>query len=234
MGQNQSSHPPPATPKGPPPRPTTRPTNKPISQLGPQGPSYVNPENKVLPIVLPPSAKSLLRPVSQELSEYHPEYKEIFRSTDNLDNDVENVANGNVVNNNSTSQLNGRDVNGNVSSQTSNGHVPGLDNRNGDLNRRPVSMYQNGNNNNVKGHRRQPSASSSLYSKENVIVEHPDEPRYTDERPKKVTLPAKSSFDMPYSENLTYAQLAEYRRNQTLAELERKTGKKNREFVCLC
>lgn len=225
MGQNQSSHPPPVTPKGPPPRPSTQPSNKPTSQLGPQGPSYVNPDNKVLPIILPPSAKSLLRPVSQELTDYHPEYKEIFRSN-NLDDNDENIANGNVIHNN---QINGRDMNGNLSSpRTSNGYVPGLDNRNGDIGRRPVSMYQNGTSSstNMKGHRRQLSASSSLYSRENTIIEHPDEPKYYDERSKKVTLPAKSTFDMPYSENLTYAQLAEYRRNQTLAELERKTGKK--------
>jgi hypothetical protein len=142
-----------------------------------------------------------------------------------LDDNNENIANGNVIHNN---QINGRDMNGNLPSRTSNGYVPGLDNRNGDISRRPVSMYQNGisSSTNMKGHRRQLSASSSLYSRENTIIEHPDEPKYYDERSKKVTLPAKSTFDMPYSENLTYAQLAEYRRNQTLAELERKTGKK--------
>ena len=200
MGQNQSSHPPPVTPKGPPPRPSTQPSNKPTSQLGPQGPSYVNPENKVLPIILPPSAKSLLRPVSQELTDYHPEYKEIFRSN-SLDDNNENIANGNVIHNN---QINGRDMNGNLPSRMSNGYVPGLDNRNGDISRRPVSMYQNGisSSTNMKGHRRQLSASSSLYSRENTIIEHPDEPKYCDERSKKVTLPAKSSFDMHYSENL--------------------------------
>ncbi|CAC5354869.1 unnamed protein product [Mytilus coruscus] len=228
MGQNQSSRSIPTTPKGPPARPSTQPSARPLSQLGPQGPSYVNPENKVLPIVLPPSAKSLLRPVSQELSDFHPEYKEIFRS-ESLEDDNGNITNGEVVHDGSKHGSNSQDVNGNLSPR-SNGHISN-DNRNGDLNRRPVSMYTNGggggnNNTNVKGHRRQLSASSVLYSKENTIIEHPDEPKYNDDRPRKVTLPAKSSFDMPYSENLTYAQLAEYRRNQTLAELERKTGRK--------
>ncbi|CAG2202796.1 unnamed protein product [Mytilus edulis] len=227
MGQNQSSRSIPTTPKGPPARPSAQPSARGLSQLGPQGPSYVNPENKVLPIVLPSSAKSLLRPVSQELSDFHPEYKEIFRS-ESLEDDNGNITNGEVVHDGSKHGSNSQDVNGNLSPR-SNGHIPN-DNRNGDLNRRPVSMYTNGggsnNNTNVKGHRRQLSASSVLYSKENTIIEHPDEPKYNDDRPRKVTLPAKSSFDMPYSENLTYAQLAEYRRNQTLAELERKTGRK--------
>jgi hypothetical protein len=40
------------------------------------------------------------------------------------------------------------------------------------------------------------------------------------------SLPLKSTFDIDYKMNLTYAQLAEHRRQQRIAELEDKTGKK--------
>ena len=83
MGQNNSSNlqtrSAPTTPRDkpqspPPPRPVTPP------QI-PKVPNYAVPENRVLPIGAQqlPDKRRLLRPVSQELSKFHPDFADIFQ-----------------------------------------------------------------------------------------------------------------------------------------------------------
>ena len=245
MGQSNSQ---PTTPRGPPPRPKEQPSAKLVSGLGPQGPSYHQPENRVLPGVLPDIKDVKLRPVSQELSQYHPDFKDIFQNEDGNGNEVysgnigeadkENmVMNGNLsrgadhMPNGSPYKMNGNLSNGNTGVYSDNGYSDA----NGELRMRPQSMVIT-NSGKIKGHRRQVSASSSLYTRENTIIEDPAES--LDNRGKidpismdtsytsQVSIPVKNTFDLDRSYNMTYAQLAEARRNKTLLELEKKTGRK--------
>ena len=86
----------------------------------------------------------------------------------------------------------------------------------------------------VRAHKRFPSASTSLANEASVIPEDPREHLYTHWRqdpfsnptPAVTSLPLKNTFQLDYKMNLTYAQLAEHRRQQRVADLEEKTGKK--------
>lgn len=247
MGQNQSTRTPREEIKGPPPRPAERPTSRLVSDLGPKGPSYYNPANCVLPSALTGLKDVQLRPVAKELSQYHPDFKDIFSSSDSNENDLNS---GNVT-------LNGDISNGDLShDDISNGHdssdilsssYPGV--LNSPLaNGLPYSSaYGNGSSadngtpvqsasGKMRGHRRQMSATSSLYIRE-TIPEDPNE-ESLDVRGKidpismdtsytsQVSIPVKSSFDLDQSYNMTYAQLAEARRSKTLMDIEKRTGKK--------
>ncbi|KAK3103225.1 hypothetical protein FSP39_017562 [Pinctada imbricata] len=232
MGQSNSQ---PTTPRGPPPRPKEPPSAKLLSSLGPQGPTYNQPSNRVLPDALPDIKDVKLRPVSQELSQYHPDFKDIFQNEDNNGNNIEeydkqHIANGNLQNGDPSIMNNGiPNGNGSIYSDIGNSVL------NGDLRMRPQSMVVTSSGK-VKGHRRQVSATSSLYTRENTIIEDPAES--LEQRGKidpismdtsftsQVSIPVKNSFDLDRSYNLTYAQLAEARRNRTLLELEKKTGRK--------
>ena len=82
MGQNNSSNlqtrSAPSSPrdkpqKPPPPRPAAPPQT-------PKVPNYAVPENRVLPLGMSemPDKRRLLRPVSQELSKFHPDFVDLF------------------------------------------------------------------------------------------------------------------------------------------------------------
>ncbi|XP_061180182.1 protein split ends-like [Saccostrea echinata] len=248
MGQNQSAKAPPQEEiKGPPPRPTELPTSRLVSDLGPKSPSYYNPANCVLPSVLTEIKDVQLRPVSHELSQYHPDFKEIFSSPDPNENDQskeEVNINGNIPNGDVSHKgiSNGSDSNailsssypGMQSSFLSNG-LPSSSNRGngGSVENGVLVQSASGK---VRGHRRQMSATSSLYIRE-TIPEDPNE-ESLEMRGKidpismdtsynsQVSIPVKSSFDLDQSYNMTYAQLAEARRSKTLMDLEKRTGKK--------
>ncbi|KAH9495881.1 hypothetical protein Btru_015331 [Bulinus truncatus] len=87
-------------------------------------------------------------------------------------------------------------------------------------------------------HSRQTSLASRMSLQDTVILEDPREHLYNMARkepfsnfmPNTASLPVKSTFDMDYSFNLTYAQLAEHRRQKRTAELEERTGKKLEEL----
>ena len=241
MGQNQSTRTPREEIKGPPPRPAERPTSRLVSDLGPKGPSYYNPANCVLPSALTGLKDVQLRPVSKELSQYHPDFKDIFSSPDSNENVTLNgdISNGDLSH---ESFSNGNDSNDILSSSYPGVHSSPL------ANGLPSSSaYANGGptdkgslvpsaSGKVRGHRRQMSATSSLYIRE-TIPEDPDEESletrgkidpismdtsYTSQ----VSIPVKSTFDLDQSYNLTYAQLAEARRSKTLMDIEKRTGKR--------
>ena len=245
MGNHQSQQPqsPVDVVRRPPTRPEAPPSARPISQLGPNGPSYHSPENLVLPKEIPIMK---LRPVSMELSKYNPEYQDIYGYKDNedLENEQENEDKSETVENFSKSPPR-------PPPPSQNGHIP-----NSALDKdRPVSQVSPVQNGNVKTepkkvkinenvayrptHRRQMSASgsSNLTGQEHIIFEEPEES--IDMRGKidplyqsypGVSLPVKNNFNLDYSYQLTYVQLAEHRRQKTLEELERKTGKKISEL----
>ncbi|XP_046558818.1 LOW QUALITY PROTEIN: daf-12-interacting protein 1-like [Haliotis rubra] len=90
-----------------------------------------------------------------------------------------------------------------------------------------------------RGHRRHPSMTMSLINEEHTIFEDPRESLaetrdhlydnwrkepYTNAMPTGVSLPVRSNFDIDVTYNMTYAQLAEHRRQKHLEEVERKTG----------
>ncbi|XP_069133451.1 protein PRRC2C-like [Argopecten irradians] len=212
----------------PPTRPTAPPSARPVSDLGPKGPSYNNPVNKVLPAVLP--TKHQLRPVSQEMSKIIPNYKDIYAYDDDIeDNDSldTNHAMDHELSNGKILHSNGGIPNGKVahsetgsvaSDSSSSGRTPS------------VSFDPSGK---YKVHRRQQSATSSLYSRENTIEEESKES--LELRGKldsmstscpQVSIPVRSTFEMDSSLNMTYAQLAEARRNKTLSMIEQKTGRR--------
>ncbi|KAL4224645.1 hypothetical protein ACF0H5_015342 [Mactra antiquata] len=230
MGNNNShSSPPPATEvvRRPPTRPNAPPSARPISDLGPKGPSYHSPENQVLPREIPSILK--LRPVSMELSKYNPEFSDIFahETKDNLD-DNENEIDTNedttlpnspprppppVPNGFGPASPNGQIPNGTVPTPPS---VPSTNTKT-NLPYRP-------------SHRRQMSL-----GQEPTILEEPEE---IESRVKLdplmqsfpgatgPSLPVKNNFNLDYSYQLTYVQLAEHRRNKTIEELEKRTGKR--------
>lgn len=240
MGNHQSQPPPPSVDvvRRPPTRPEVPPSSRPISQLGPNGPSYLNLENQVLPKEIPVMK---LRPVSMELSKYNPEYQNIYSYDDN--EDIENIP-GN------------KDVNKEIEDLSKspprpppplqNGYIPSGDSE------KPISQVNPMRNGDVKTdskkvvkingsvpykpiHRRQMSASgaSNLTGQEHIIFEEPEEnldlrgkidPLY--QSYPGVSLPVKNNFNLDYSYQLTYVQLAEHRRQKTLEELEKKTGKR--------
>ena len=87
MGQNNSSNlqtrSAPSSPRGKPQKPTPpRPAAPPQAppQI-PKVPNYAVPENRVLPLGVSemPDKRRLLRPVSQELSKFHPDFVDLFR-----------------------------------------------------------------------------------------------------------------------------------------------------------
>ncbi|BFZ04097.1 hypothetical protein BsWGS_07136 [Bradybaena similaris] len=86
---------------------------------------------------------------------------------------------------------------------------------------------------NMPKHKRQISLASNSIQ-ESVIPEDPREHLYnparvapfTNFQPSMTSLPIRNTFDIDYSLNLTYAQLAEFRRNKRTTELEERTGKK--------
>nr|KAG5698627.1 hypothetical protein BaRGS_003141 [Batillaria attramentaria] len=92
--------------------------------------------------------------------------------------------------------------------------------------------------NKTRAHKRYPSATNSLANENSVIPEDPREHLYTHWRqdpfsnpiPQVTSLPVKNSFDVDYSLNLTYAQLAEFRRQKRISDLEDRTGKKLSEL----
>ena len=237
---NHHSQPPPVSSvdvvRRPPSRPNAPPSSRPISELGPKGPSHLTPENQVLPKELPIMK---LRPVSMELSKFNPEYQDIFAYNDN--EDFDNTPNDIDENIENLSKSPPRPP-----PPTQNGYIP-----NTSIDKdRPVSQVKpvpNGilkhdSKKNVKmngsvpykpTHRRQMSASgaSNLTGQEHVIFEEPEEiergkidPLY--QSYPGVSLPVKNNFNLDYSYQLTYVQLAESRRQKTLEELERRTGKK--------
>ena len=235
---NHHSQPPPVSSvdvvRRPPSRPDAPPSSRPISELGPKGPSYHSPENQVLPKELPVMK---LRPVSMELSKFNPEYQDIFAYNEN--EDIENTQNEENIENLSKSPPR-------PPPPVQNGHIPNasIDNE------RPVSQVSpvpngilkheskksvkiNGSVPYKPTHRRQMSASgaSNLTGQEHIIFEEPEEsdrgkidPLY--QSYPGVSLPVKNNFNLDYAYQLTYVQLAEHRRQKTLEELERRTGKK--------
>ncbi|OWF41700.1 uncharacterized protein DDB_G0284459-like [Mizuhopecten yessoensis] len=213
----------------PPSRPVAPPSARPVSDLGPKGPSYHNPVNKVLPAVLP--TKHQLRPVSQEMSKIIPNYKDIYAYDDDDNEDNDSLKTNHVIenelNNGQIPQSNGSIPNGNVA-HSETGSMASDSSSSG---RAPSVSFDPARKNKV--HRRQQSATSSLYSRENTIVEDPKES--LELRGKldsmstscpQVSIPVRSTFDMDSSLNMTYAQFAEARRNKTLSMIEQKTGKR--------
>lgn len=188
-----------------------------------------------------------LRPVSMELSKYNPDYQDIYgyKENENLDNEQPNEDNSESVENLSKSPAR-------PPPPLQNGHIP---NSGSSDRERPVSQVSPVQNGNVKSepkkvkinenvayrptHRRQMSAagSSNLTGQEHIIFEEPEE--NLDMRGKidplyqsypGVSLPVKNNFNLDYSYQLTYVQLAESRRQKTLEELEKKTGKRISEL----
>lgn len=245
---NQQARPPPASVdvvRRPPTRPEVPPSSRPISQLGPNGPSYHSPENQVLPKEIP---KMRLRPVSMELSKYNPEYQKIYGYGDMEDEEnLPTNEDGNIETLNDENKSPPRPP-----PPLQNGHIP---NTTMDKDK-PISQVSPIQNENVKSdpkkvvkingsvpykpaHRRQMSASgsSNLTGQEHIIFEEPEE--NLDSRGKidplyqsypGVSLPVKNNFNLDYSYQLTYVQLAEHRRQKTLEDLEKRTGKKISEL----
>lgn len=240
MGNNNSHQPPPSSVdvvRRPPSRPDAPPSARPISELGPRGPSYHSPENQVLPRHLPSVVK--LRPVSMELSKYNPEFQDIYAhdSKENLDDNENKIEmkgdlDGNVSDEKSKSPprppplvQNGHVLSGTLSpvSQLPNGHIQA-----------PVQPLQNSTKSAVPyrpSHRRQMSL-----GQDHVIHEEPEESIESRVKLDPLmqsfpgatgpSLPVKNNFNLDYSYQLTYVQLAEHRRNKTIEELEKRTGKK--------
>ncbi|XP_041365320.1 uncharacterized protein LOC121380535 isoform X2 [Gigantopelta aegis] len=241
--------------KAPPPRPASPPPRPaPIQRT----PSYVIPENLVMPGGILPKKK--LKPVSQEISKIYPEFAEIFPSRDDdedwsnsLDVSMETSSSGdsekensartkeNILESNSkeiveasTLPRTSKDSHMTGSQQvvggSQNGHQGTHANvglkRSNSLDRTPASALG-------KGHRRNQSVTTrSLMNEQNTIFEDPREhlydhwrkDPYTNPLPSVVSLPVKNNFDIDISYNMTYAQLAEYRRKTNLEELEKSTG----------
>ena len=230
----------------PPNRPQAPPSSRPISELGPRGPSYLEPENQVLPKELPSMIK--LRPVSMELSKYNTDYQNIYSNQENVDaDDNDNIISAdkaNIVNSESTSTslpsrppqplANGHIANGSVVNavETQKPVLNGNIQTQSSQNVVPVSTknapYR-------PSHRRQMSL-----GQEHIILEEPEET--IDSRVKLdplmqsfpgttgPSLPVKNNFNLDYSYQLTYVQLAEHRRNKTIEELEKRTGKSMSEL----
>lgn len=243
MGNNNSHQTPPSTSvdvvRHPPSRPDAPPSARPVSQLGPRGPSYHSPENQVLPRELPSVVK--LRPVSMELGKYNPEFQDIYahESKENLDNnenkiEVNDELNGNIPDAEKTGSP------PRPPPPVQNGHVPS------GTPLSPVSQLPNGHlqtpakspQNSARSagpyrpsHRRQMSL-----GQDHVILEEPEESIESRVKLDPLmqsfpgatgpSLPVKNNFNLDYSYQLTYVQLAEHRRNKTIEELERRTGKK--------
>ncbi|KAK7098336.1 titin homolog [Littorina saxatilis] len=293
MGQNNStvlhSNTVPNSPRGkpqpiktPPPRPTTPPPS-------PKTPNYAVPENRVLPIgaMQLPNKRQLLRPVSQELTKFHPEYADIFQYDENDPNGLGGFETTDVGSRGRASANGSMVVDGKENNYKENGGVNGSrlnhTTANGDLNQKPnnidisrsqsmlekrsnghvhmnghVNTNPNGNDvtdggrsggavqrtnsldrasagpAKIRAHKRYPSATNSLANEASVIPEDPREHLYTHWRqdpftnptPNVTSLPVKNAFEMDYKMNLTYAQLAEHRRQKRMSDLEDKTGKK--------
>ncbi|XP_053384074.1 serine/arginine repetitive matrix protein 1-like [Mercenaria mercenaria] len=240
MGNNNSQQPPPSSVdvvRRPPSRPNAPPSARPISDLGPRGPSYYSPENQVLPKELPSILK--LRPVSMELSKYNPDFQDIYaqESKENLDDNENKIEmNGNIGDN--TQDIQKASSPPRPPPPVQNGHIPP------DTPLSPVSQLPNGqiqtsakpSTSSAKGpyrpsHRRQMSL-----GEKHVILEEPEESIESRVKLDPLmqsfpgatgpSLPVKNNFNLDYSYQLTYVQLAEHRRSKTIEELEKKTGKK--------
>lgn len=216
----------------PPSRPNAPPSSRPVSELGPHGPSYHNPDNQVLPRELPSMIK--LRPVSMELSKYNPDYENIFASQhiDSLDRNENN----NIYNSSGSDTSKPNSLSTAPPPLVENGKIP-ITQMNISLSPPPSSTMPNGyitlpaKAPYRPSHRRQMSL-----VQEHTIIEEPEE--NIDNRVKldplmqsypgavAPSLPVKNNFNLDYSYQLTYVQLAEHRRNKTIDELEKKTGKK--------
>ena len=238
MGNNQSTAAP-TSPvdvvRRPPSRPDAPPSARPLSELGPRGPSYYNPENMVLPKELPSIMK--LRPVSMEMSKYKPDYENIYSHETKGGEGVDGGSdNNNVVKSEpddaTTPAVNSPVPNGHIPVQTAtpesqvspvpNGNVPKPQNKPSPTTAK--TPYR-------PSHRRQMSL-----GQEHTIFEEAEES--IDSRVKLdplmqsfpgatgPSLPVKNNFNLDYSYQLTYVQLAEHRRNKTIEELERRTGKR--------
>ncbi|XP_005101934.1 uncharacterized protein LOC101847200 [Aplysia californica] len=291
MGQNSSN---PVSPRAgekrtqsPPPRPSAPPSKPPT----PRTPNYVVPENKVIHngIADMGKARKLLRPVSQELTKFHPDFADIFQynpeipfkpGDDSLsveqgenvikDNNKENSSAPLIHSLSSPQLISATDKPGNVANASSsnfssvntfsngdvpkeNGHVPsptnGFESNTLDITQRkpePASNLRRSHSlerertqpMKVTRHRRQASLTTGTSLQGAVIPEDPREHLYNVARqepfsnvmPSTTSLPLKSSFDLDYSFNVTYAQLSEYRRQKRLNELEEKTGRKMEEM----
>ncbi|CAL1547040.1 unnamed protein product [Lymnaea stagnalis] len=256
----------------------------PAPEAIPKTPTYVVPENKVLPngsgdVV---GARRSLRPVSQELTKLHPEFADIFnyesdpefegdsssleRSLSTPRLDKENSSVGLSASGSATDlSTRGFSPRGNTGlsaplANVTNGHVltkdaediyavsskvrastPNLHNGQESWSslRRANSMDRViAQPNKYYRHSRQTSLTSGISLQDTVILEDPREHLYNIARhepfsnlmPSTTSLPVPSTFDMDYSLNLTYAQLAEHRRQKRAAELEGRTGKKMEEL----
>lgn len=289
MGQNSSTHVPGRTYIRGNNSESTIPTPKPATPPPvPKVPNYAVPENLVLPVgINEVNTRHLLRPVSRQLSQRHPEYTEIFqdRNASNVhrnddfgsepqtkfsSRDKENIFMGEneftkgdkdsvkprpqhartnsetfvALNKLELSRSNSmQEKHTNAMSFPANGHVK-VD---------PVSRSTGQDSDQRRGvngvglkqtsslfdrsrpveHRRFPSASVSLASKDSVIMEDPSEHQGTSgpSGPGLTSLPVKNSFDLDYSFNLTYAQLAEFRRQSRQADLENRVDKRVADIV---
>lgn len=240
MGNNNSHHAVQTAPadvvRRPPNRPQAPPSARPVSELGPRGPSYLEPENQVLPKELPSMLK--LRPVSMELSKYNSDYHNLFSQKD-----IEPDDNDNIISMDNDESSKG-DSPPRPPAPVANGHVPNTEIVKNDLAPTPVpnghaptQVQQNVTPQSTKNapyrpsHRRQMSL-----GQEPTILEEPEET--IDNRVKLdaiqqsypgatgPSLPVKNNFNLDYTYQLTYVQLAEHRRNKTIEELEKRTGKR--------
>lgn len=179
-----------------------------------------------------------------ELSKYNTDYQNIFSHQNNVNaDDNDNIIPTDKTNNDLNESTNtntpprppappvanGHVANGNVAQTeepqktVSNGTVPAQSPQN-------VVPVSTKNTPYRPSHRRQMSL-----GQEHVILEEPEES--IDNRVKLdplmqsfpgatgPSLPVKNNFNLDYSYQLTYVQLAEHRRNKTIEELEKRTGK---------
>ncbi|KAH3888247.1 inner centromere protein A-like [Dreissena polymorpha] len=239
MGNNHSRQP--VTPstdvvRSPPARPDAPPSARPVSSLGPQGPTYNNPVNRVLPKELPSILK--LRPVSMELSKYNSDYENLY-SYQNEGTDVDANKNNIEKNDQPSGSEPQNDMISSAPAPPMNGYIPNGSPpvvppvSNGDVqSTMPVPSVSTKQAPYRPSHRRQ----MSLGQQEHTIMEEPEESiesrvkldPFMQSYPGAVgpSLPVKNNFNLDYSYQLTYVQLAEHRRSKTIEELEKRTGKK--------
>ena len=244
MGQNASKPPvngghvvtgPPDRPRYPPSKPPT-----------PRTPTYIVAENRVIPNGSGDMevARKLLRPVSQELTKFHPDYADIFQY--DINNSFETLNPRESIGiSDKTGKENSYFGHANGGMHRDNGHISsGLIENHQDPNsllkrtqslererKKPTQMNYR--------HRRQTSLQPRTNLRTEVIPEDPREHLYNITRkepfsnlmPSTTSLPLKNSFDLDYSFNLTYAQLAEHRRQKRQDDIEEKVGKKMEEMT---
>ncbi|XP_059164275.1 uncharacterized protein LOC131947167 [Physella acuta] len=249
----------------PPPASTTQEPPPPASLPVEKTPTYAIAENKVLPNGVSDitNVRRSLRPVSQDMTKFHPEFADIFHYDSDVD--VQSMGEAALERSASLSGLEKENMSLNSgSSPTSTQLLNGLGKQHFRNNSLPA-LYQNKfSDDSVESredensdpvvhlrrvqsmdrdlsqpskpyrHKRQTSLTSGVSIQESVIHEDPREHLYNVARhepfsnlmPSTASLPVKSSFDLDYSFNVTYAQLAEHRRQKRTAELKEKTGQK--------